>query len=111
MKAFEALNKTFSGKLPEVSQRAEILLRERRFLEASESLRNLEQEISDVCWESLLNEVLSDTDFLQRLRELGARKGMWLVSYQPIEIMIPFGNRIEVKSPFFEGVSQKEADG
>lgn len=108
MKAFEEISKVISEKLQEVSQEAEILLREGRFLEASERLRMLEQEISDLCWESLLQEVFSDANFLQKLRELGARKGMRLVSYQPIEIILPSGNRIEIKSPFFVKASPKK---
>lgn len=107
MKAFEKINKIISEKLQEVNQEAEILLREGRFLAASERLRNLEQEISDLCWENLLKEVLSDAEFLQRLRELGARKGMRFVSYQPIQIILPTGSRVEIKSPFFVKASPK----
>jgi NifB/MoaA-like Fe-S oxidoreductase len=52
MKAIEKINTTISEKLQAVSQEAEILLREGKFLEASQGLRKLEAEISDLCWET-----------------------------------------------------------
>lgn len=108
MKAFEEIHKILSEKLQAVSQEAEVLLREGHFLEASERLRTLEQEISDLCWESLLSELFQDVDFLHQLRELGARKGMRFVSNQLVTLILPSGNRIEIKSPFFVKASPKK---
>ena len=70
-------------------------------------MRKLEAEISDLCWENLLNEVLNDADFLRRLRELGARQGMRFVSYQSISIILPSGSRVALKSPFFVKATPK----
>ena len=106
-KAIEIINTTLSEKLQAISQEAEILLREGKFLEASQGLRKLEAEISDLCWENLLNEVLNDADFLRRLRELGARQGMRFVSYQSISIILPSGSRVALKSPFFVKATPK----
>ena len=97
MKAFDEINKTISEKLQALSQEAVILLHAGKFLEASKCLKNLEQEISDLCWENLLKEVLSDAGFLRRLRNLGARQGMRFVSYQRIQIILPSGSRVEIR--------------
>ena len=74
---------------------------------ATEAIHELSSWFEDLAWEAYLTSLFQCTMILSWLRELGAKKGMRLVSYQPIWITLPTGTKIQIRSPFFVKASPK----
>ena len=68
---------------------------------ATEIIHELTSSFEDLIWESYLNNLFKCKIILVWLRNLGAKKALRFVSYQKIQITLPSGKKIQVRSPFF----------
>ncbi|WP_321492129.1 hypothetical protein [uncultured Desulfobacter sp.] len=75
---------------------------------ASEAIRDLSSWFEDLVWEVYLTSLFQTTMILSWIRKLGAKKGMRLVSYQKIQVTLPTGTKIQIRSPFFIKASPKK---
>lgn len=75
---------------------------------ASEAIRDLSSWFQDLVWEVYLTSLFQTKTILLWIRKLGAKKGMRLVSYQKIQVMLPTGTKIQIRSPFFIKASPKK---
>ena len=74
---------------------------------ASEAISDLSSWFEDLAWEAYLTSLFQNTMIRSWIRELGAKKGMRLVSYQTIWITLSTGTKIQIKSPFFTKAAPK----
>jgi len=98
---FKQIAEQISQKVTETLNQCQNLLREGKIFEITEIVKNLESEILDLIWETIIKFILADKYFLKLLRFLGAMKALKFVSYQQITIILPTGTRIKIRSPFF----------
>ncbi len=75
---------------------------------ATETIRKLSKTFEDLVWESYLTTLFQCKIVLAWLRTLGAQKALRFVSYQPVQITLPTGKRIKIRSPFFVKASPKK---
>lgn len=68
---------------------------------ATEVVRNLSTWFEETIWTAYLTRLFQCREILSRLRVLGARKALRLVSYRDVWITLPTGTKIQVRSPFF----------
>ncbi len=74
---------------------------------ATETIRDIANSFEDLIWEVYLTNLLKCNVILVWLRQLGAKKALKFVSYQPIMITLPSGKKIQVRSPFFVKAAPK----
>lgn len=74
---------------------------------ATETIRKLSTWFEDLIWETYLTSLFQCKTILSWLRALGARKALRFVSYQDIQITLPTGTKIEIRSPFFVKAAPK----
>lgn len=98
---FDRIAEQVSQKVTETFNRVQDLLKQGEIFQISEVIKDLERQILDLIWETVLKFILSDKYFLKRLRALGAKKALKFISYQQITIILPTGTRIRVRGPFF----------
>ena len=76
-------------------------------ISATETIRELATSLEDLVWDSYLKTVFECKMLLVYLRQLGGQKGLRFVAYQDIEILLPTGRRLQIRSPFFVKAAPK----
>ena len=74
---------------------------------ATETVRDLTTLLEDLVWQAYLNMLFNCKMILERLKILAGKKGFRFVSYQEIQITLPTGTKIPIRSPFFVKASPK----
>ena len=103
----ELIMQGLSEKLEATGSQIEALILSGDIASATEAIRELTTSLEDLAWQSYLITLFNCKMLLQSLRILGGKKGLRFVSYQEVQITLPSGTKIKVKSPFFVKAASK----
>ena len=103
----EEITQVLSEKIDAAGSQIENTLLSGSIESATDTIRDLTNSFEDLVWEVYLINLLKCKEILIWLRQLGAQKALKFVSYQPIMITLPNGNKIQVRSPYFVKATPK----